>query len=127
MRALRITLVAGLSLAAVAIAKPGVSQTAGQSPAQPPNKITRPKPTYTPTPAYPEGARKGGVEGTVSLHLTVGADGKTHDIVVTHGLTPELNEAAIQGVSQWRFKPATKDGQPIADDIYVQVSFSKFR
>jgi periplasmic protein TonB len=100
-------------------------QTTPQSAAQPIPKITPPKPVSTPTPDYPEDARRLGIQGTVDVHFTVGVDGKPYNITVKKSLTPELDEAAIKGVSKWRFKPATKDRHPIDDEIDAQVSFRK--
>jgi protein TonB len=34
-----------------------------------------------------------------------------------------LDEKAIEAVSQWRFQPATLNGQPVAVQINVEVSF----
>jgi TonB family protein len=87
-------------------------------------KVTAPRVIYAPDPSYPEDARRAGTQGVVYLHLTVGTDGKTHDITVKRGLSAGLNEAAIQAVRRWRFQPATKDGQQIPVEVDIQVSFN---
>lgn len=89
------------------------------------DKLIKPKAIYTPIPDYPESARKSGVEGKIEVHFTVGTDGRPHDVIVKKGLTPEINKATIEGVNKWRFKPATRNGQPIDYDIDAQLSFRK--
>jgi TonB family protein len=34
-----------------------------------------------------------------------------------------LDEKAIEAVSTWRFQPATHNGQPVAVEVNVEVSF----
>jgi|SRR5208337_4130357 len=96
-----------------------------QSSATPADNLVKPKAIYTPIPDYPESARKSGVEGKVEVHFTVGTDGKPHHVVVKKGLTPEINQATIEGVNKWRFKPATKNGKPIDYEVDAQLSFRK--
>lgn len=52
-----------------------------------------------------------------------GTDGKPHDVRVARALGYGLDEKAVQAVKVWRFEPAMKDGQPVAAQINVTVSF----
>lgn len=74
-------------------------------------------------PSYPEKARRARHEGTVVLGITVGKDGATHDIHVVKGLDDDLNQAAITAVSQWKFEPATYEGNPAAVEMTIEVNF----
>jgi periplasmic protein TonB len=65
-------------------------------------------------PEFLEEARKAKHQGTVLLTIEVGEDGKPHGIRVVSGLGLGLDEKAIEAVSQWRFKPATRNGRPVA-------------
>ena len=85
--------------------------------------ITPPRATYSPTPEYSEKARKAKYQGTCVLWLIVGADGNAHDIKVTQGLGKGLDEQAIAAVKTWKFEPARKDGEPVAVEINVEVTF----
>lgn len=85
--------------------------------------ITPPKGTHMPQPKYSKEARKAKYQGTCLLWLIVGTDGRPHNIKVARSLGMGLDENAIEAVQKWRFQPATKDGQPVAVQINVEVSF----
>jgi periplasmic protein TonB len=57
------------------------------------------------------------------LWLVVGADGLPREIKVQRTLGLGLDEKAIEAVKQWKFKPAMKDGNPVAVRISVEVNF----
>jgi len=74
-------------------------------------------------PKYDEKDRKKKIEGTVTLSLIVAKDGQAADIKVIKSLTPGLDQQAIKAVSQWKFEPATKDGQPCPSRVDAQLNF----
>ena len=57
------------------------------------------------------------------LWLVVGADGLPHNLRVARSLGMGLDEKALDAVRLWRFQPATLNGQPVAVEINVEVSF----
>lgn len=59
---------------------------------------------------------------TVVLLLTVGTDGAVHQAEPREG-TPELFEPARLASRQLRFRPATRDGQPVAARILFSYEF----
>lgn len=85
--------------------------------------VSAPRAIYSPDPVYSDEARKAKYQGTVVLWLIVGADGKAHEIRVARSLGMGLDEKAIEAVRQWRFRPALKDGKPVAVQINVEVNF----
>lgn len=85
--------------------------------------LTHPRTIYSPDPEYSDPARKAKYQGTCVLGLIVGADGQPLSVWVTRPLGLGLDEKAIQAVQKWRFSPATKDGEPVAVILYVEVSF----
>jgi periplasmic protein TonB len=85
--------------------------------------VTVPEVIYNPEPSFSDEARKARQQGMVQLLVVVGRDGHTHDIRVAQSLGMGLDEKAIEAVSQWRFKPATLNGQPVATRILVEVDF----
>ena len=88
--------------------------------------VTAPRATYSPDPKYPEKARKAHQRGEVILQLVVGTDGLPHDLKVDRGLTPEMEQSAIDAVKHWKFTPATRDGHPVPAQIKVAVSFKLY-
>jgi TonB family protein len=85
--------------------------------------VSAPKVLYNPDPEYSEEARKAKHQGSCTLALIVGPDGKTRDIKVLRSLGLGLDEKAIEAVSTWKFEPAQKDGRPVAVAINVEVQF----
>jgi len=85
--------------------------------------VSAPRPIYTPDPEYSEEARKSKHQGVVVLWLVIGPDGLPQDIKVARRLGMGLDEKAIEAVRTWRFKPAEKDGRPVAVVMNVEVSF----
>jgi protein TonB len=49
----------------------------------------------------------------------VAPNGRPRNIRVQRSLGMGLDEKAIEAVSQWRFQPATLNGQPVAAQINV--------
>jgi len=88
--------------------------------------VSAPRPVFTPDPEYSEEARKAKYQGTCVLWLIVGPDGKTRDIRVMQTLGLGLDEKAIEAVKQWKFEPAMKDGNPVAVQVNVEVTFRLF-
>ena len=72
---------------------------------------------------YTEEARKAKYQGTVTLLVEVDVSGKVTSVKVVRGLGLGLDEKAIEAVRQWRFKPGTRDGNPIAVQTQVEVAF----
>ncbi len=85
--------------------------------------VTVPEVIFNPEPGFSEEARKVKHQGMVLLLVVVGKDGHTYDIRVAQSLGMGLDEKAMEAVNRWRFRPATKDGQPVSTQIAVQVDF----
>ena len=85
--------------------------------------ISAPHAIYYPDPEYSDKARKAHIQGTLTLSLLVGADGRPHDLKVQRGLGYGLDEEAIKAVKRWKFDPAVRDGKPVEASINIEVSF----
>ncbi|HYL14740.1 MAG TPA: energy transducer TonB [Terriglobales bacterium] len=85
--------------------------------------VSAPRAIYQPDPEYSEEARKAKYQGTVVLWMIVDRDGRPRDIKVARSVGMGLDEKAIEAVRTWKFEPARKDGQPVAVQINVEVSF----
>jgi periplasmic protein TonB len=75
-------------------------------------------------PDYPGSMIRQGVEGTVTVRVTIGADGRVTDIERVSA-TDEAFWLATQrhALRKWRFRPATRDGVPIASSKVLTVHF----
>ena len=74
-------------------------------------------------PVYPELARDAGVDGTVMVQALVGKDGKVKDAKVVKSINM-LDQAALDAVKNWVFKPALSNNKPVAVWVAVPVRFS---
>jgi protein TonB len=68
---------------------------------------------------YPAGPRAEGVEGTVILKLTIGADGRVTEAKVVRGIHPDLDEAARAAARQFLFSPGKVSGQAVVTTNFV--------
>jgi TonB family protein len=87
------------------------------------NGVSAPALLYKVEPMYTEEARAAKYQGTVLLYIEVGADGFAHNIQVQRSLGLGLDQKAIDAVSQWRFRPGMKDGQPVTVQATIEVNF----
>jgi TonB family protein len=79
--------------------------------------------TFKPNPIYTDEARNLKLEGEVLLQVQFLSDGSLHVDHVIRGLGHGLDEAAIAAANRMRFKPATRDGQPVDSVAVVHVVF----
>jgi periplasmic protein TonB len=85
--------------------------------------VAPPRVIYNPEPEFSEEARKAKYQGTCTLGLIVGTDGRPSNIRVLSSLGMGLDEKAIEAVKNWKFEPAMKDGHPVRVEIAVEVDF----
>jgi len=78
---------------------------------------------YKPFPRYPELAKAMHAEGTVILSATISKDGTIANLRVVSGPSV-LQQAALDAVSQWRYRPYLLNGQPVDVETSVNVIFT---
>jgi len=84
----------------------------------------RPYVIYGPAPQYPQDARTNGWEGTVRVKVLISETGNVQEIRLAAGSGfNSLDQAALDSVSCWRFKPACREGRPIMAWVTVPVIF----
>ncbi|MBA3912615.1 MAG: TonB family protein [Acidobacteriales bacterium] len=61
-----------------------------------------------------------GVEGSVVVEITIDEKGKIVQKVVIQSLAPAVDAMVLAALNDWEFRPATRDGVPIASkqDVY---------
>lgn len=74
-------------------------------------------------PVYPAIAKATRTQGTVVLHAIIGRDGNIENLRVASSDSPLLNDAALQAVSQWKFRPYILNGSPIEVGTQIMVNF----
>ncbi len=74
-------------------------------------------------PVYPEEARKASVEGVVILEATTDKEGNVARVNVLRSNSPLLDQAAMDAVQQWKYKPMLKGGKPRGVIFTVTVRF----
>ncbi|HEY4763595.1 MAG TPA: energy transducer TonB [Candidatus Sulfotelmatobacter sp.] len=87
------------------------------------SKIEFPARAFTPEPDFPRGELQFGKGSSVELSLIVDKQGKSQDVRINESGGKQFDEVALKTVRQWRFKPATCDGEPMAQKIGVNVGF----
>jgi TonB family protein len=100
---------------------------------------------YQPEPEYTQAGRKAKMQGVVTVSLVVDAHGQPQNVHIVHGLgigpdgKPDpkfkkawrkaadgMNQSAVDAVKQYKFKPATENGRPVAVYLNVEVNFEIF-
>jgi TonB family protein len=85
--------------------------------------VTPPRAVFSPDPEYSNEARHAKYQGTCILQMIVGSDGIPRDIKITRPVGRGLDEKAIEAVRRWKFRPAKKDGVPVAVQVSVEITF----
>jgi len=94
--------------------------------AKPSNKVP-PKGKFGPTDGYyPEASRRLGEEGTATVHVCVGANGKLSapPTVLQSSGKDRLDQGAISYAKDTRFQPAMEDGKAVDSCVDFRVKFT---
>lgn len=77
-----------------------------------------------PAPTYPPAALRRGDSGTVVVRVDVDADGNPGGVtLVQRSGSRDLDRAAMDAVRDWHFRPAQRDGRPVAGSIDIPFDF----
>ncbi len=96
-----------------------LDKTAAQNP-------TAPKPISTPEPDYSKQAKHFNVQGSVVLDVVVDKDGRIRQPKIIRPVGLGLDEKAVLGIQNWKFKPATLNGQPVPVEMAIEISFNLY-
>ena len=86
--------------------------------------VTIPEGVYMPDPEYTDRARKKKLTGVVGLTVVVTPEGNVGEVKVVRSLDPDMDQSAADTVRRWKFHPGTREGQPVAVQINVLISFN---
>jgi len=73
-------------------------------------------------PVYPSLARTQHIAGDVRVDALIDANGHVSSMKVVSGPTL-LQQAAMEALRQWKYRPATLDGKPVAMHLAVTIQF----
>jgi periplasmic protein TonB len=82
-----------------------------------------PVPVRTVAPTVPRDFAAGGAAGLVTVSLLIDDKGNVTETSVVKSTHKELEDPAMDAVRKWRFKPAKKDGNPVAVRVAIPIKF----
>ena len=85
--------------------------------------VSAPVPLSTPEAKYSREARKKKIQGPCLVRIIVDAQGLPQNPKVVRSIGYGLDEAAVDAIKKNRFKPAMKDGHPVAVEMAIEVNF----
>jgi TonB family protein len=88
-----------------------------------PDDVVRPVVIHKEPPAYPAQALSNKIEGSARVAAMVEADGRISELILIASSNSVFDQAALDTVRLYRFKPALGDGVPMRLRILVTVDF----
>ena len=73
---------------------------------------------------FTENAHNQKIPGNIVISLYVDLQGMPRDIRVVRGVGHGMDEQAVATVQQYRFKPGTKNGEPVAVQILANFKWN---
>jgi TonB family protein len=98
-------------------------RTGSEGPRLASSEISAPGPLRKIDPKYPPTLINDHVEGEVILYAVIRRDGSVDSIQLVRGIDDQLDANAMQALSQWKFRPATKQGLPVELEAIVHIPF----
>lgn len=95
--------------------------------AETPGELVYPSATQQVDPGYPLELMKQNVQGTVVLAAVIRGDGSVGEVKVLRGVDDRLDQYASAALSRWRFRPATRNGDPVPLQTVVMIPFRPMR
>ena len=85
--------------------------------------LSGPSPIKKSDPRYPPTLINEHVEGEVVLYAVIRADGSVDSVELVRGLDAQLDANAMEALSQWKFRPASRQGTPVDLEAIVHIPF----
>ncbi|HEX8837905.1 MAG TPA: TonB family protein [Candidatus Acidoferrum sp.] len=85
--------------------------------------LSAPSPIRKVDPKYPPTLINEHVEGEVVLYAVIRRDGSVDSIQLVRGLDEDLDKNAMEALSQWKFRPATRQGEPVDLEAIIHIPF----
>lgn len=88
--------------------------------------VTAPKALSTPEPEFSEIARRLRRQGICVISAIIDREGRVRQPYIVRPAGVGLDEQAIATVKTWKFKPATRYGQPVDVEMGLEVLFNLY-
>jgi TonB family protein len=85
--------------------------------------LSGPSPIKKSDPRYPPTLINEHVEGEVVLYAVIRADGSVDSVELVRGIDQQLDANAMEALTQWKFRPATRQGTPVDLEVIVHIPF----
>jgi TonB family protein len=85
--------------------------------------VTSPVPIHKVDPKYPQELALEHVEGEVILYGVIRRDGTVDSIQKVRGIDEQLDANSVEAFAQWKFQPATHDGEAVDVEAIVHIPF----
>ena len=85
--------------------------------------LSGPAPLRKVDPKYPPTLINEHVEGEVVLYAVIRRDGSVDSIQLVRGIDDLLDANAMNALSQWKFRPGTRNGVPVELEAIVHIPF----
>lgn len=85
--------------------------------------LSGPSPIRKTDPRYPPTLINEHVEGEVVLYAVIRADGSVDSVELVRGVDQQLDTNAMEALSQWKFRPASRQGVPVDLEAIVHIPF----
>jgi len=83
-----------------------------------------PSPRLQAKPVYPFEMRRAGITGQVTVGFIVDSQGNVREAYALKSSHREFEQAAVQAVAKWRFKPGKKGGRAVNTRMAVPIVFN---
>ena len=90
------------------------------------NGVQSPIPVREVKPQYTAEAMRAKVQGTVWLECVVMPDGTVGNVEIVRSLDSSfgLDQEAVKAAKQWRFRPGTRQGEPVPVLVTIELTFT---
>ena len=85
--------------------------------------VSKPVALFTPDPDFSDEARRNHYQGICMIAIIVDAHGNPRNPRIVRHLGMGLDEKALDAVRRYRFRPALRQGKPVAVAITVSIDF----
>ncbi|HEX2714161.1 MAG TPA: energy transducer TonB, partial [Candidatus Acidoferrales bacterium] len=75
-------------------------------------------------PVYPAQAKLELRSGKVSVYAVIGVNGRLTNLRIARSAGPDLDNATLDAVKRWRYRPTSCNGVSIRDEVVIDVVYS---